>query len=351
VQHFGLLEVRGTRIVSSTNAENTAEADVSRLTDDQARAIVNAGMALESPPEPDRWSEEYRRLQMAANSEWRKTGEATKGIRRTVILAIAFMLVFIGTACGTFTLIVFARTSWHVWAPVLFAGIIIDVFIGIVITVYGSNQSGKRLEYESSYIANAGKGKDSPKQREPSESPRVSVPEKWLSDPDLQNLLLVNRTQLNVYQDIATKDAKAASRNSRFAIIIGFLILVVGAVVAVRTPNSTSKIVVGALASLGSVLSGYIGQTFLKAQAQAMKQLNYYFRQPLVASYLLSAERIALKLNDENVTKKALLDVIKNVLLAAGRAEELDSASSSTPRRKTLRTSNAAATEEAPPGT
>jgi hypothetical protein len=135
--------------------------------------------------------------------------------------------------------------------------------------------------------------------------------------------------------------------------IIAFLILVVGAVVTIRTPDSTSKIVVGALASLGSVLSGYIGQTFLRAQAQAMRQLNFYFRQPLVASYLLSAERIAIKLDDANSTKKALLDVIKNVLLAADRAENLDPGSSSTPRGGSRRASNVAAAtaEEAQPGT
>jgi hypothetical protein len=221
-----------------------------------------------------------------------------------------------------------------------FAGLIIDIFLmalGLVAVI------GLRSDYEAyldRYVANA-------ERQDLAERSKVSgkaalVPEKWLSDPDLQNLLLVNRTQLNVYQEIATNDAKAASRNSRFAITIGFLILLAGAAVAIRTPDSTSKIVVGALASLGSVLSGYIGQTFLKAQAQAMRQLNYYFRQPLVASYLLSAERIALKLGDVDSTKKALLDVIKNVLIAANRSEELDSTSSDTQRRRLRRPSNAA---------
>jgi hypothetical protein len=130
---------------------------------------------------------------------------------------------------------------------------------------------------------------------------------------------------------------------------IAFLILVAGVAIAVLSSSPTSKIVVGALTSLGGVMSGYIGQTFLKAQAQAMKQLNYYFRQPLVASYLLSAERIALKLNDEDVTRKALLDIIKNALLAADRADDLDSDSSSPSHRKSSRTSEVAATEEGLP--
>jgi hypothetical protein len=198
---------------------------------------------------------------------------------------------------------------------------------------FSANYRNSYFAFIESYDAKAVQ-QDSAKQVEPSGREEGTVPEKWLSDPDLQNLLLVNRTQLNLYQKIATGDAKAASRNSQVAMVIGFLMLVVGAALAIRAPNTTSKIVIGALASIGSILSGYIGQTFLKAQAQAMRQLNYYFRQPLVASYLLSAERIALKLQDDKSTEKALLDVIKNVLLAANHAEVLDS----TPHTKPSRT-------------
>jgi hypothetical protein len=75
--------------------------------------------------------------------------------------------------------------------------------------------------------------------------PEISqVPDKWLTDPDLQNLIILNRTQIGVYQDIATGDAKRAARSSQIAMSIGFLRLVVGAVVAVRASDSTSKIVV-----------------------------------------------------------------------------------------------------------
>jgi hypothetical protein len=332
--------------MSSNHAEEPTEHDVSRLTDDQARAIVVSGMPEDlweqrprresRRPDQDR----RRRLEHSARAEWARTPEAAKIRRRYGVLFIASIVVFVGTACATFTLIVFARVSWHIWSPVPFAGLIIDIFLmalGLVAVV------GLRSDYEAyldRYVANAER-QDLTKRSKVSGKAAL-VPEKWLSDPDLQNLLLVNRTQLNVYQEIATDDAKAASRNSRFAITIGFLILLVGAAVAIRTPDSTSKIVVGALASIGSVLSGYIGQTFLKAQAQAMKQLNYYFRQPLVASYLLSAERIALKLGDVDSTKKALLDVIKNVLIAANRSEELDSTSSDMQRRRLRRPSNAA---------
>jgi hypothetical protein len=335
--------------MSTINNGEPTDERISRLTDNQARAIVTSGMPDESVsqwvPAEDEWRERLR-LDNAAYSEWRKTDDYKKNRQLQMRLLIAALAVLIATACGSFTLIVFIGASWRAWSLVVFSGLIIELGLLCSFALLLRNQNIAFRSFRYSYRPDAAR-QSSTKQAgagAPGKD-QVPVPEKWLSDPDLQNLLLVNRTQLNLYQEIATKDAKAASRNSRFAIGIGFIILVVGAVVAVRTPSSTSKIVVAALASLGSVLSGYIGQTFLRAQADAMKQLNYYFRQPLVASYLLSAERIALKLNDENSTRTALRDVIKNVLQAADRAEYLDSAPSAKNQRKP-RTQPTAAKDE-----
>ena len=143
---------------------------------------------------------------------------------------------------------------------------------------------------------------------------------RWLQDPDLQNLITLNRTQMQVYHELATNQATYASRNSRRAMLVGFLLLVTGGVVALRADDQASKVVVGALAALGSLLSGYIGQTFLRAEDRAMERLNFYFQQPLVTSYMLAAERLTLKLAD-NKRDTILSDVIKQVLGAARTAE------------------------------
>jgi hypothetical protein len=44
-----------------------------------------------------------------------------------------------------------------------------------------------------------------------------------------------------------------------------------------------------------------------------------------VTSYMLAAERLTLKLNDDNRRQRVLADVIQNALAAAKRAQELDS--------------------------
>ena len=164
---------------------------------------------------------------------------------------------------------------------------------------------------------------------------QTKSPSKWLQDPDLQNLITLNRTQMQVYHELATKQATSASRNSRRAMLVGFLLLVVGGVVAIQADDEGSKVVVGALAGLGSLLSGYIGRTFLKAEDRAMQQLNFYFQQPLVTSYMLAAERLTLKLANSR-RDTVLTDVIKQVLGAA-RTAEVASATKTSPRRGTTR--------------
>ncbi len=306
---------------------------VSRLTDVQAHAIATSGMSQEPQPlyrgpqnypgdELWRWgrSQEYN----AAIKAWRESEEYKRSRNNKRYLLFAFLGIVVVTACLTFTLTVFVRSSWHVWSPVLFSGAIIAICVGwfYLLAVRGGNISQK--VFVQSYLAE--------KEMSPAQEP-TELPDHWLTDPDLQNLIILNRTQIGVYQDIATGDAKRAARNSQVAMSIGFLMLIAGAAITVRVPSAASKIVVGVLAALGSALSGYIGQTFLKAQDQAMRQLNFYFRQPLVTSYMLAAERLTQKL-PPGTQQSSLKDLIKNVLLAANRAQELDSAQPAKSRRR-----------------
>jgi hypothetical protein len=43
---------------------------------------------------------------------------------------------------------------------------------------------------------------------------------RWLTDPNLQNLITLNRKQMKVYHELATEQAKRASRNSRLAMSV-----------------------------------------------------------------------------------------------------------------------------------
>ena len=98
---------------------------------------------------------------------------------------------------------------------------------------------------------------------------------------------------MGLYHKIATSQARAAGRNSQIFTIIGFLALVAGAIVAFSSKDETTKLLIGALASLGSLFSAYITRTFFVPQKAAIDQLYKYWEQPLATGYFLAAERIA----------------------------------------------------------
>lgn len=308
----------------SIESEKREKDYVARLTGAQALTIATSGMSQDPPSSRRALLDDESWTDAHVLKAWYESPDFIKLRRQRRLLLIALLGLLVVTICLTFTLIVLVRTDWRSWSSLTFSGLVIAACIAWFRVLVVRNSKATFHLLRESYLADAS-ARDLPSQER--------LPDRWLTDPDLQNLIILNRTQIGVYQDIATGDAKRAARNCQIAMSFGFLILIIGAVTTIRTSDATSKIVVGALASLGSILSGYIGQTFFKAQDQAMKQLNYYFRQPLVTSYLLAAERLTLQLNG-NTRESAVKDLIKNILVTAGRAEDLNSTPSTRPRRR-----------------
>jgi hypothetical protein len=146
---------------------------------------------------------------------------------------------------------------------------------------------------------------------------RLQANKKLIQDMSLPNLIDLNRNEMAIYHGITTRQARTAARNSQIAMGVGFTILAVGALTAIQTNDRTSKLVIGALSSIGGVFSGYIGRTFLTAQQKAMEQLYRYWKQPLSTSYLLSAERLVRDMSDQLIKDQMLAQVTAQMLTAA----------------------------------
>jgi hypothetical protein len=138
-------------------------------------------------------------------------------------------------------------------------------------------------------------------------------------DVNFPSLLKLNQTQMDQYHDITKHQAENAYRNSQIAMGSGLAILVGAAVAAILLPSNTSKIILGGVAGIGAAFSAYIGATFLNAYHAALAQLNFYFRQPLVNSYLLSAERLASDMPDDRRDK--MREKIIDAMLQEGIAD------------------------------
>lgn len=138
--------------------------------------------------------------------------------------------------------------------------------------------------------------------------------------PELAELLKLSARQMSVYQDLSTNQARSSYRRSQFASMLG-LALIVGAIGAsFAGDDTTTKITSAGVAALGGALSAYISATYLRIYERALDQLNFYYRQPLINSYLLSAERIAKDMSGEQ-RDAAYNELLRQVLACAETSE------------------------------
>lgn len=138
---------------------------------------------------------------------------------------------------------------------------------------------------------------------------------------DLPALIRINRQQMEQYEELTRRQANSSYRLSQGALAIGLSLLAAGSVAALLTPESSSKAVVGALTAIGSVVAGYISNTYLRVYERTLVQLNFYFQQPLVTSYVLTAERLADKMAGAQ-RDEAQKQIIERVLATIGPMAE-----------------------------
>ncbi|MFI7597457.1 hypothetical protein [Actinoplanes sp. NPDC049681] len=136
----------------------------------------------------------------------------------------------------------------------------------------------------------------------------------------LANLFGLNRTVMDEYHRITKQQAERSFRNSQVAMGLGFLALIGGACVALAPTQVETKIAVAGLSAVGSLMAGFISKTFLRSHQISIKQLNTFFREPLVNSYLLTAERLSQQLNG-GAREDAQVQIITQAIASARRAE------------------------------
>ncbi|MDJ0377002.1 hypothetical protein [Cryobacterium sp. PH31-L1] len=153
------------------------------------------------------------------------------------------------------------------------------------------------------------------------------------ADPTMGTLLHLNRTEMERYHHLTIEQAARSFRHSQVAMYLGFGLLALCILIVVWPSTSVqTKFTVAALGLVSTTVSGYITQTFLKSHTASVAQLNRFFNQPLVSSYLLTAERLALGL-DDSARNDALVLVIAEALNAAHTERQLTDAPARVKRR------------------
>jgi hypothetical protein len=109
---------------------------------------------------------------------------------------------------------------------------------------------------------------------------------------DLPGLMLANKTQMDAYDALLRSRGESSHRASLVAMAAGLSVVAAGLLIAVLSEDSATKYSVAVMAAVGMATGGYIARTFIRVQQSSQDQMQCYFRQPLVQSYLLAAERI-----------------------------------------------------------
>jgi hypothetical protein len=108
----------------------------------------------------------------------------------------------------------------------------------------------------------------------------------------LAALWTVTHERLDLYHQIVTGQARRSFVTAQAAIVLGFLMLIGFAVLAVRARTPSAAISVGGLGAVSAAFAAYIGRTFVRSQESAASHLRAYFDQPLEFSRYLAAERL-----------------------------------------------------------
>jgi hypothetical protein len=148
---------------------------------------------------------------------------------------------------------------------------------------------------------------------------------------DWPGLARANSRQLSLYQQLAHRQARSSYRHSQIAISIGLTVLIVGAVAAIFVPTTIGKITTATLSAVGTILSGYISRTYLRVYERTLAQLNFYFRQPLITSYVFTAERLTEKMSQKKRDSEYSL-VIRDLFGALSQGEESPNAKPQEPQ-------------------
>jgi hypothetical protein len=106
-----------------------------------------------------------------------------------------------------------------------------------------------------------------------------------------------------------------------FSMMAGLGILVWGGWTIVNDPNHVAAGSV--IAAIGGAMSAYITKTFLDVHKLSLRQLNHYFKQPVLNAHILTAQRLTEQLDDKEAKRKALEGIIKRVadLVTAEQAQ------------------------------
>ncbi|MEU6828683.1 hypothetical protein ABZ894_08505 [Nocardia beijingensis] len=172
-------------------------------------------------------------------------------------------------------------------------------------------------------------------QRESEARAAVDVAIAEFSDPfDLKSLMEINRAQMQEYDAQARGQSNTSHWSSLGAMVVGLIIVAAGLILSVVAGDAAAKFSAAIIAAVGTATGGYIAKTFIALNSSVQEQVRYYFEQPLVASYLITAERFIAQMPEADRPEQYRLLVRAVLQQAAAVPGHKHSVPSSSSKRK-----------------
>ncbi|MFF9307091.1 hypothetical protein [Streptomyces sp. NPDC014777] len=144
-------------------------------------------------------------------------------------------------------------------------------------------------------------------------------------DLTLARLWKLTHTRLELYHEIATTQARRSFFTAQFSMVIGFGLLVLFVVLALKVSNTAGAIAAGGLGAVSAALAGFISKTFVKSQQTAAEHLKAYFDQPLEFSRYLAAERLLADAGLPDEQRAAVVaQLVQMIAAGPGAGEPVD---------------------------
>jgi hypothetical protein len=137
--------------------------------------------------------------------------------------------------------------------------------------------------------------------------------------------------QINSYQSETRSRAAWSFTVAVSAMLLGLGVLVFGGWNILQPGDLSHAISSSTLTVVGSAISGFLAKTFLDVHRTSLIQLNHYFKQPVLNSHILTAQRLIQLLNKDAqpvLNNDAQVDEIRKilgVLLELMRSEQTQS--------------------------
>lgn len=122
---------------------------------------------------------------------------------------------------------------------------------------------------------------------------------KTIKDPALGDLVTFNFRLMDRFFAVAIAQSRTSYLACLGAATAGLLVLLVGATTALTVHGLASQITAGALTAVGAGVGSYLSVSFLRPFEMTSRQMSYYYGQPLVHCYLLHAEWLGERFEED----------------------------------------------------